>query len=616
MNEPGGAAKPFSAVPARMGVGRLLVVLRLVVADVRRRPGQAAMLLVSITAATAMLSLGGSLHGATEKLYQQTRAATAGPDVAAYSPGTDPTTITALKSLERAPEVVAHSGPHRQYYTSLTAHGSTGAAVVQVAGAASGPVDRPLVTSGGWVRPGGAVVERGFATAMDVRVGDRVTIAGRSFPVTGIAVTAARSVYPWALGIGPNGGPSDGGGLVWLTEPDTRALTSPDVEATSFIYLKLRDPGAAEAFAQRVPAVAPAFEDTWVNVRAWQLVADQDATMLKGSQPILVIGSWLLSFLAIGGVATLAAGRAAEQTRRVGLLKAVGATPGLIAAVLLAEYLALALLADALGLVIARLITPAIVNPSASLITAATGPSGDTIVLTTAVALAVAGLTTLGPTVRALRTDTVTALADAAHQPQHRAHLTRISALLPTPLLLGLRLIARRPGRAVLHACNTAATMTTVTGLLVIYAQPLKGYPGSPMANDLRDAQQHHVILAVTAALIVLAAINTITVTWTTAQEARHTMAVARTLGATPGQITAGLSAAQLLPTLPGALAGIPMGLVLCLPFAGSGTVWPPAWALFAAALAALPVTAALTAVPARLAARDPIAKTLNAEAT
>ncbi|GAA1790112.1 hypothetical protein [Actinomadura chokoriensis] len=102
---------------------------------------------------------------------------------------------------------------------------------------------------------------------------------------------------------------------------------------TSFIYLKLRDPGTAEAFARRVPAIAPAFEDTWVNVRAWQLVADQDATMLKGSRPILVIGSWLLSFLAIGGVATLAAGRAAEQTRRVGVLKAVGATPGLIAAV-------------------------------------------------------------------------------------------------------------------------------------------------------------------------------------------------------------------------------------------------------------------------------------------
>ena len=37
----------------------------------------------------------------------------------------------------------------------------------------------------------------------------------------------------------------------------------------------------------------------------------------------------------------------AEQTRRVGLLKAVGGTPGLVAAVLLAEYLVMALVAAA-----------------------------------------------------------------------------------------------------------------------------------------------------------------------------------------------------------------------------------------------------------------------------
>ncbi|MER7542121.1 FtsX-like permease family protein [Spirillospora sp. NPDC127506] len=595
-------------------MGRILLVLRLVVADVRRHPAQAAILLVSITAATAMLSLGGSLHGATEKLYRHTRAATAGPDVVAYSPGTRRTTITALESLGRAPGVVAHSGPHRQYYTTLTAHGATGAAVVQVADQAPGPVGRPLLTSGGWVRPGGVVIERGFATALGVRVGDRVTVAGRSLPVTGIAVTAARSVYPWAPGIGPHGGPSDGGGLVWAAERDTRALESPDVPVTSFINLRLRDPAAARAFTTRDPAIAPAFEHTWVNVRAWQDVARQDSVMLRDSQPILVIGSWLLAFLAIGGLATLAAGRAAAQTRRVGLLKAVGAAPGLIAAVLFAEYVTLALLADALGLAAARLIEPAIVNPSASLITTATGPSAGTIVLTTTAALAVAVLTTLGPTVRALRTETVAALADGAREPQHRAHLTRISALMPTSLLLGIRLIARRPGRAVLHACGTAATMATVTGLMVIYAQPAKGYPGSPMANELRDAQQHHVILAVTAALIALAAVNTLTATWTTAEEARRTMAVARTLGATPGQVTAGLSAAQVLPTLPGALAGIPMGLILCLPFSGPDTIWPPAWSLLAAALTAPPVTAALAAIPARAAARRPVASTLSAE--
>lgn len=597
-------------------MGRILLVVRLVVADVRRNPAQAAILLVSIIAATAALSLGRSVDGATETLYRQTRAATAGPDVVAYSPDTGPATIGALKSLEDAPGVVAHSGPYREYYTKLTAHGSTGAAVVQVADPTPGPIDRPLVTSGGWVRPGGVVVERGFATALGVRVGDDATVAGRSLPIVGIAVTASHAVYPWAPGIGPGGGPSDGGGLVWMTERDARPLASPDVPVTSLINLKLRDPGSAWTLTGHDPAVGPAPTGTLVNIRAWQHIAEQDSVMLRDSQPILVVGSWLLSFLAIGGVATLAAGRAAKQTRRVGLLKAVGATPGLIAAVLFAEYLSLALLADVLGLVGARLIEPAIVNPSASLLTAATGPAGDTIALTTVVALAVAGLTTLGPTVRALRTETVAALADSARPPRHRGLLTRVSALLPTPLLLGLRLVARRPGRAVLHACSTAATLVMITGLLVIYAQPAKDYPGSSMANDLRNAQEHHVILGVTAALIVLAAVNAVTVTWTTAQEARHTMAVARTLGATPGQITAGLSTAQLLPTLPGALAGILLGLLLCLPFSAPNTVWPPTWSLLTAALASLPATAALTAVPARIAARRSIARTLSPETT
>lgn len=596
-------------------MGRILLIFRLVLADVRRHPTQAVILVVSVTAATAMLGLGASLHSATGTLYQQTRAATAGPDAVALSPGTSRTTIKALTALEHLPGVVAHSGPYREYYTTLTAHGSTGAAAVQAADTTPGPVDRPLVTSGTWVRPGGAVLERGFATALGVGVGDHVTVAGRSLPVVGIAVTAAHSVYPWAPGIGPGGGPSDGGGLVWLAERDTRALESADLSVTSFIDLKLRDPDTAVTLGHRNPAVTAAAGDALVNIRAWQDIAVQDSIMLKDSQPILVIGSWLLAFLAVGGVATLAAGRAAKQTRRVGLLKAVGAAPGLIAAVLLAEYLTLALIADALGLIVARLIEPAIINPSASLITAATGPTGGTIAITTIVALAVAVLTTVGPTVRALRTETVTALADTAHQPQHRAHLTRVSALLPTPLLLGLRLIARRPGRAILHACNTAATLTTITGLLMIYAQPAKGYPGSAMANDLRNAQEHHVILGVTAALIILAALNTITVTWTTAQEARPTMAIARTLGATPGQITAGLSTAQILPTLPGALAGIPMGIILCLFFSAGEVTWPPAWLLLTAALAALPATAALTAIPARIAAHRSVAQTLSAEA-
>jgi putative ABC transport system permease protein len=588
-------------------VGRLLLVFRLAVADVRRHPGQAAMLLVAITAAIATLALGASLHGATETLYGQTRAATAGPDVVVLSPGSGRAATSALEPLRHAPGVVASSGPHRQYFTTLTANGSTARAVAQGADATPGPVDRPLVTSGTWVRPGGVVVERGFATALGVGAGDHVTVAGRSLLVAGTAVTAAHTIYPWAAMGGPGGGPEDYNGLVWLSGADTRTLAAARLDVTSLLYLKLRDPAAAREFVDSRDRTQP------VNCFTWQFMIGQDAVILRGSQPVLAVGSWLLGFLAAAGIATLAAGRAAEQTRRVGLLKAVGAAPGLIAAVLLAEYLTVALIADALGLAIARLAGPAVANPTASLLSTATGPSVDTIALTTVVALAVAILTTLGPTLRALRTETVTALADTVHRPRRRGLLTRLSALLPTSLLLGLRLIARRPGRAVLHACNVSVTVIGGTALLMIYAQPVRSYGlGSSGLGNLRAEHERHILLAVTVLLVVLAAVNTVTITWTTALEARPTMAIARTLGATPGQITAGLSTAQLLPALPGAAVGVPLGMMLCLAFSAGNVTMPSTWGLFIAALVPLPVTAALTALPARIAARRPVARSLS----
>src|SRR5690348_6850320 len=76
--------------------------------------------------------------------------------------------------------------------------------------------------------------------------------------------------------------------------------------------------------------------------------------------------------------------------------------------------------------------------------------------LTAAVALAVALAATLVPAIRAARTSTVSALADAARPPRRRPALIALSARLPVPLLLGLRLVARRPRRALLGAASIA----------------------------------------------------------------------------------------------------------------------------------------------------------------
>ncbi|MFF4414301.1 FtsX-like permease family protein [Streptosporangium sp. NPDC001559] len=588
--------------------------MRLVLADLRRHRVQAAMLLLAVTVATATMALGLSLRGVSDALYEQTREASAGPDVVVLSGETGPGVTSALTSLADAPEVVAHHGPYRIVYADLTARGSTSSPVV-VHGFAETPgaLDRPLVTSGRWVRPGGTVLERGFATALGVGVGDRVTIAGWPYPVVGIAVTSATSIYPWAAQIGPYGGPSDYSGLAWMTRSDARALASShDLPVTLALDLKLRDPAATEAFRD-----AHSASTARVNFHSWQFKAEQDMVILRNSQPILVLGGWLLSFLAVTGVAALAAGRAVEQTRRAGLLKAVGATPGLIATVLLTEYLVLALAGDALGLAIARLTVPAVASPTASRIGTA-GLTGGTVATATVLAVVVAVLSTLGPTLRAMRTATVTALAATAHRPRRRPWITALSALLPTPLLLGVRLTARRPGRAVLQACSTATTVIAIVAVLTLNAQPERGYglDGSSVLPNLRGEHDRGLMLVVTILLIALAVVNTVTFTWTTALEARANMAVARTLGATPGQISMGLAAAQLLPGLPGVVVGVPLSIGMLSLFTARNAVETPFLWMVGAALATLLATAALTALPARLAARRPVAPTLSAETT
>ncbi|WP_063819094.1 ABC transporter permease [Herbidospora cretacea] len=602
--------------------GRILLVLRLVAGDVRRHPGPAAMLVLSVAVATAVLSLGMSLPGATERLYLQTRAATAGPDVVALAPGDDEAATSVLTSLANAPGVVGLSRTYRQFFATLTRRGGGEArAIVLGADRRPGPIDRPLVTSGRWVRPGGVVVEKGFAGALGVHVGDGVTIAGRSYPVVGIAVTAARTVYPWAAMGGPGGGPGDGSGLVWMDEPDTRPLAATDLPRTSLVYLRMRDPGDTAKYMAT-------YHDTpnsaggrvgdsaaRVNSFTWQFMIGQNGVYLRDSQPIMIIGGWLLSFLAVAGMTTLAAGRAAGQTRRVGLLKVVGATPGLIGAVLLTEYLALALFADALGLAVAHVAAPAIINPSGSLLMTAAGPDGPVVAMTTVIAVGVALLTALGPAVRALRTDAVTTLSPAVRRPEYLVLLTRVAALLPIPLLLGLRLIARRPGRAILHACGTAATSIGITVLLLVYAQPEQGWDlGGVTMADLMNDQTRHMLLAVTVAMLTLALVNTVTMAWTTAKESQATMAIARTLGATPGQIAAGLSTAQLLPTLPGALAGIPFGMFLQWFFGPDEPFALSAGWLLLIPLPLLLATALVTALPARLSSRRSVAETLNTE--
>jgi putative ABC transport system permease protein len=124
-------------------------------------------------------------------------------------------------------------------------------------------------------------------------------------------------------------------------------------------------------------------------------------------------------------------------------------------------------------------------------------------------------------------------------------------------------------------------------------------------------------LAVLTIVLITLAILNVIVTAWAMVLDAWHSAALARALGATPQQVSAGVAAAQVLPALPGALVGVPLGIALFAAANGTGTrvlTVPPAWWLAAAVLGILLAVAGLTAIPARVGARRPAAAILASE--
>lgn len=245
-------------------MGRILLVCRLVARDLRHHPAEAALLLLAITAATTTLTLGLALRGVTSNPYQQTRAATAGPDVVAQfggvpgnvGPGNTRQQARALASLAG---VTGYSGPYPIATAALRTHGTTVEALAEGRDQAPARVDQPELTQGSWVRPGEVVVERTFAVVLGIHAGDRITLDGRSFRIAGIAVTAAVPPYPnicYFFGCGASLAPLGRGnpGLVWLTQADARSLASRTEPLSYLLNLRLANPASAEAFASAYDA--------------------------------------------------------------------------------------------------------------------------------------------------------------------------------------------------------------------------------------------------------------------------------------------------------------------------------------------------------------------------
>jgi ABC-type lipoprotein release transport system permease subunit len=577
------------------------------------------LLLVALGVAATTLTIGLVLHGQTGTPYAETRAATAGPDIVAtvFPPprrAVSPARLAALSGLSHAPEVTAATGLLPQTWTSLDTGGISAVAAVQGRATAPSAVDRPRVVSGTWVRAGSVVLERAFAAALGVHVGDRVMLGGTSTPVTGIAVSAALPPYPQVCTIGcildtPGWGDAKPG-LVWASRSEVQSLATPREPVVWFRYLRLAHPGAAPSFA--VDHSTRSFQGPVLF--PWQEVARRHAELLRNERAVVLFGSSLLVVLALATVVVLVGGRMADEVRRVGTLKAVGASPAYVVRVLLTSYLSVGLVASLTGLAAGRLVAPLLIRPSAGLLgsagrTSVTPRDGAAVV---GVVLGIVVAAVLLPAWRAVRTSTVRALADAGRKPRRNRVLIAASSRLPTSALLGVRLAARRPRRALLTMCSL--TVAGCGGVGVLYAQASLGGDRGPAGGpaDPNAAVLHTVLVALTVLLVAMVAVILVFVTRAAATEARSSLAVARAFGATPAQTVLAVSVAQLLPATAGVLVGLPVGSLVVGVLGANHVVTPPLWSLAGLVVVMLAGCLALAGLAARADGRRSVAELLG----
>lgn len=323
--------------------------------------------------------------------------------------------------------------------------------VVQMAAGARPTIAEPLLREGRWVRSGAAdevVVDRAFALTEDLSLGDRISLRSGDRTISAVVVGQALNLRDtfWP----------DGDATVWLDPAGFGGLAAADTGGQA-VFLRLRAPGAAEAFVSDVSGEVGTID--WLDTRTDVLRANEifDAFLQ-------VLGGFLMVAAAIvvaGSVTT----RMLARRRDIGLLKAVGVTPGQVTAAVVVAHAAVAAVGVLVGWLLGGLLASSLQLQVAEVLGSA-GPAFDPSALLVALLVveALVVLATVLPAWRAGRVPTTVALAPVSPTRGHRSRLAFAGERLGLgPVVVaGLRDAFARPARAALTALALAVAVVAV----------------------------------------------------------------------------------------------------------------------------------------------------------
>jgi putative ABC transport system permease protein len=581
-----------------------LTLVRLAFAGLRSRLLATVLTVLLAAAAAGTIVLVLEVRETGRHPWERTFAAAHGAHVLANVP-----TEAAAEALRSLDGVAESADPVPTTALDLEAAGGT--EPLRVAGLAGLPtVNRPIAMSG-TAEPGvGVVLERSYARVEGLAVGSRVVLRGpggeQELAVVGTAILPSQNRYP-----------RSNPGFAWVDHRTLERLQPDQSQWTWDEALRVSDPAAARTAAD---AVLRGSEPGTVYVVTWQ---EQRAAALEEATPLqLVLSMYTVVLLAVifAVVGILVGARVLEQNREIGLLKAVGLTPGQVTRVFVIESAVLGLVATGIGYVAGIALAPVLAGAMAETMVDAPTYAPDP------VHLVVAGLPVLLVLVlsswlaarRRTRMSVFNALQSGQARPPRRSFLVRAAQGLPlsVPMDVGVRALLAGRARAVLVTAAIA-----LTGSAVVFALSMQAGLNDRPAGEPSDVpvELPALVYSFDAVLLLVALASLVAITLLSVRERLRDFGILKTVGLTPREVASTLVSPYAVLAAVAGLVSVPVGLALyVVVFAAAGgdgkpVIAPWAWLLPVPVGTVLLVLLA-TSVPARIATRSPAVEALRLE--
>jgi len=423
-------------------------------AAVRRRRLQTLVIaLVTLTSTGAIVVALGLVDSASAP-FDRTFAAERGPHVVAAF---DPARVSdaQLAQAARRPGVEASAGPFAQATVDLPRgaddRGLGGEVTVVGRPGPGGPVDRVDLWAGRWAtRPGEVVLNRQSDWTAD-DLGKKIHVpSGPTLTIVGFAFELSRTADAWVA-------------------PDQISALHPTDTQMLFRFTDASSQGRIRAAMATVTEVLP--KDALTASQSYLTLKHQTGSTARAYAPYLMAFGILGIVVAVLIVANVVSGAVISGLRHIGILKALGFTPGQVVAVYLTMISVPALVGCAIGTAVGNVLA----RPFFRFVF--TGPDAGVFHHNVGIApwvnaLALLGmpvvcvLAALAPAARAHRLSAARAISAGSAPRAGRAlgiQRRLAGSRLPRSMSLGVGLPFARPGRSVLTLAAVVLGVTTVT---------------------------------------------------------------------------------------------------------------------------------------------------------